>query len=184
MVGDEHANPAILEAGDNLLNVVHRDRIDAGEGLVEHHELRLRHECPRNLETAAFAARERVCLGFPQVLDAEFVEQPFQPRLALVPGDGQRLKNREQILLDRKLAEDGRLLREIADAAACALVHRLAGDILVVEQDATGSGRNEADDHIERRRLARAVRPEEPDDFALVELEVDVVHHRGAGGTS
>ena len=59
VIADQHADAAVAEAGDDGLDVVHGDRIDAGERLVQHHELRLRHERPRDLEAAPLAARER-----------------------------------------------------------------------------------------------------------------------------
>src|SRR6187551_2330472 len=34
VVRDEHADAAVLEVEDDLLNVAHRDRIDAGERLI------------------------------------------------------------------------------------------------------------------------------------------------------
>ena len=66
-----------------LLDVVHGDGIDAGERLVEHHELGLRHQRARDLEPPPLAARERVGLAVPQVLDAELVEQRLEARAAL-----------------------------------------------------------------------------------------------------
>ena len=41
VVADQHADPAVAQAGHDLLNVVDRNRIDARERLVQHHELRL-----------------------------------------------------------------------------------------------------------------------------------------------
>ena len=59
VVADQHADAAVPQVGDDGLDVVDRDRVDARERLVEHHELRLRHERPRDLEPAALAAGER-----------------------------------------------------------------------------------------------------------------------------
>src|SRR5207244_4218738 len=44
VVGDQHADAAVAQAGYDGLNVVHRDRIHAGERLVEQHELGLRRD--------------------------------------------------------------------------------------------------------------------------------------------
>ena len=83
-------------------------------------------------------------------------------------------------MLDREAAEDRRLLRQIADALARAHVHRIVGDILIVEQHAAGIGRRQSHDHTERRRLAGAVRAEQADDFAGRDVEVDASHDRPA----
>ena len=108
MIGDQHADAAVLQAGHNLLDVVHRDGVDAGEWLVEHHEFRVGHEGPRNLEPAAFSARQRERLVLPKVLDAQLVEQRFQALLSLLFGDRQRFQDRKDVLLDGQLAKDGR----------------------------------------------------------------------------
>jgi len=180
VVGDQHADAAVLEAGDDLLNVVHRDRIDARERLVEHHELRLRDERARDLEAPALTAGKRERLVRPQVLDVQLVEEPFEPQFPLLPADGECLEDREDVLLDRELAEHGRFLREIADAPPRAAVHRHVGDVFLVEEDPAVLRRDEADDHVERRRLAGAVRAEEADDLSLLHVERDVVHHIAA----
>src|SRR5687767_2023418 len=60
VVGDDHADPARFQLFDDLLDVDHRDRIDARERLVEQHELRVEHERARDLDATALATRERV----------------------------------------------------------------------------------------------------------------------------
>ena len=93
-----------------------------------------------------------------------------RPRRAV---ERERLEDREDVLLDRQPAEDRGLLRQVADALARADVHRIVGDVVAVEEHAAGIGRRQADDHRERRRLAGAVRPEQADDFARRDVEVD-----------
>ena len=44
MVGDEHADAALDQVPDNALDVDHRQRIDAREGLIQQHEARFRRE--------------------------------------------------------------------------------------------------------------------------------------------
>ena len=40
VIADQHADAAMSQVGDDGLNVMNRDRVDAGEWLVQHHELR------------------------------------------------------------------------------------------------------------------------------------------------
>src|SRR5205085_9908476 len=47
-----------------------------------------------------------------------------------------------------------------------------------VEIYAPGVDRHEPDDHVEAGRLAGAVVPKQPHDFAAAHLERDVLHHR------
>ena len=89
-----------------------------------------------------------------------------------------RFHDREDVLADGELAEDGLLLRQVAHAEARALIHRLVGGVVAVEEDLAAVRPHEADDHVERGGLARAVGAEQPDDLALADLDVDAVHHR------
>src|SRR4249920_196214 len=52
VVGDEHADAALLEEADDPLDLDHRDRVDAGERLVEEDEARLRRQRPGDLHPA------------------------------------------------------------------------------------------------------------------------------------
>ena len=110
-----------------------------------------------------------------------FVEyREYAPLAALGARDRERLENREDVLLYGELAEDGRLLREVAEAGARALVHGVARDVVAMEDDAAGVRADEADDHVERRCLSGAVGAEEADDFAAARGEVDAAHHGAA----
>ena len=101
--------------------------------------------------------------------------QPRSPRRAV---EVQRLEDGEDVLLDRQSAEDRRLLRQVADALPGPDVHRIVGDVGVVQQDAARIRRGQPHDHRERRRLAGAVRPEQADDLARRDLELDALDHR------
>ena len=57
------------------------------------------------------------------------------------------------------------------------LVRRRVGDVAAVEDDRALVGLDHAADGLEQRRLAGAVRAEQRDDLALVDLEVDVEEH-------
>ena len=58
------------------------------------------------------------------------------------------------------------------------LVGAQAGDVVAVEEDPAGVERLEAGDQVEQRRLAGAVRTDDAEDLALVDVEGDV----GVGG--
>src|SRR5690606_23589666 len=75
-----------------------------------------------------------------------------------------------------ELAEHRRLLWQIADAAARALVHRFGGDVVAVEHDPALVGRDQADDHVEAGGLAGAVGAEQAHDLAGVEAQLEVAH--------
>src|SRR6185436_14417442 len=71
VVGDQNADAATGQVADEVLDVAHRDRIDAGEGLVEQHVVRARRQRPRDFDTATLAARERNRWRFAQARDIE-----------------------------------------------------------------------------------------------------------------
>src|SRR5690606_38873742 len=110
VVGDDDADAAVPETGDDLLDVVDGDRVDAGERLVQEHELGLAHQRARDLEPAPLAARERVRLGAAQVLEPELVEQALQARLAFGTRQRERLEDRQDVLLYGEATEDRWLL--------------------------------------------------------------------------
>src|SRR5437868_11429538 len=59
VVRDEHADAALLEEADDLLDVEDRDRVHARERLVQQDEARARGERPGDLHAAALAPGER-----------------------------------------------------------------------------------------------------------------------------
>src|SRR6185295_8665692 len=59
VIGDQHADAALLEEADDLLNIEHRDRIDARERLVEQDEARPRRERARDFAAPPLSARKR-----------------------------------------------------------------------------------------------------------------------------
>ncbi len=73
------------------------------------------------------------------------------------------------------LRKIGRFLRQVADAAPRALVHRQPGEVLTVQEHLAAVGMLQADDHVKARRLAGAVRPEQADDLAGAHLDADTL---------
>src|SRR5260221_14622701 len=59
MIRYEHADAALLEEPNDALDVEHRDRVDAGERLVEQDESRLGAERPGYFQAAPLAPGER-----------------------------------------------------------------------------------------------------------------------------
>src|SRR3569623_150821 len=83
MVGDQHADAALLQFDDEVAKVGDRQRIDPRERLVEQHDRRVGGQCAGNLRAATFAPRQRHRGRIAQAFEAEFVEQlvePLRPR--------------------------------------------------------------------------------------------------------
>src|ERR1043166_9491881 len=114
--------------------------------------------------------------GVSEVRGVQVGEQLLEPLLALGAGEMHRLEHREDVLAHRELAEDARLLSEVAEAPAGAAVDRQLGDVLLVEPDGSGVRPQEPDDHVERGALARAVGPEQAHDLAAPDAQRDALH--------
>ena len=175
VVGNQHSDAAVLQVAHDALDLADRNRVDAGERFVEQHQARLGGQRAGDLDAAALAAGQARADLVGDVVDLQFVEQVGQ--LALAAGlveVGAQLQHQPHVVGDAELAEHRRLLRQVADAVLGARVHRFGGDVLAVEDDLAGIGRDQADDHVEARGLAGAVRAEQADDFAGVERQAEV----------
>ncbi len=173
VVADQHADAAVAQAGDDGLDVVHGDRVDARERLVEHHELRLGHQRPGDLEAPPLAAGQRVRLAVPQVLDLKLVQQRSRRRMR---SRGRGAASRGSPGCCPRPTVSGRSTAP-AKGSRCPLGRAGTsgtGDVEAVEEDPTFVGSDEADDHVEGRRLSRAVRAQQADDLAL--LDPDARH--------
>src|ERR1700674_3938525 len=69
VIGDHDPDVLLLEEADDLLDVEHGDRIDAGERLVEQEETRPRGERARDFDPAALSTRKAERGGLAQVRD-------------------------------------------------------------------------------------------------------------------
>ena len=67
-------------------------------------------------------------------------------------------------------------MRQIADAGLRAVVDGLVHEVLAVQQNAACIGSNQPGNHVETSGFARAVRPEQADHFAAVNIEREVFH--------
>jgi len=86
-------------------------------------------------------------------------------------------ENGENVLFHRELAENRRLLREVSDAQARPPMHRPAGDGLPVKLDQSFVGAHQTYQHVERRRLSSAVRPQQCDHFTRRNVNRNSVDH-------
>src|SRR5581483_11882254 len=71
--------------------------------------------------------------------------------------------------------EQADVLERAGDAERRPLARPLARDVATLEDDPAGGGAVEARHNVEQRRLARAVWPDEPNDSALGNRQIDVV---------
>jgi len=84
--------------------------------------------------------------------------------------------SRSTVVLHSELAEDGRLLRQIPEPQLGTFVHCKKGEILIPQVDVPGVAGDQSHDHVESRRLASTVWAQKSDDFAVLDLQGQVVH--------
>src|SRR5262249_41627092 len=112
VVRDQHPYAALAQLRDDGLNVEYRNRVDTGKRLVEQHEAGLGAQRAPDLAPPPLTAGQRVGVMRRQVGDAELFEQAGEPLGAFLVRERQGLQDRQQVVLHRELAEDGRLLRQ------------------------------------------------------------------------
>ena len=144
MVGDEDADVALGEGFDDVLDVLHGDGVDAGEGFVEEEEHGVVGQSAGNLGAAAFAAGELDALAVAYVLEAELVEERLELGLLLVGGEVlAELEDGHDVVGHSHLAKDGGLLGEVSHTHLRAAVHGVACELdghLCLRGDAFGEG--------------------------------------------
>ena len=75
MVGNQHADVALLEEADDFLDVEHGDRVNSGERFVEQNKARLRRQCAGDLDAPPLAAGQRRCRTVANVPDVQLFDQ-------------------------------------------------------------------------------------------------------------
>ena len=138
-------------------------------------------ERARDLEPPLVAVGEVVRVLVVAAAEAAELEQlvGLLPRGALLALQRRRLEHRAQdpalqprVHADEHVLERGHALEEAdvleraPDAALGDRVRRLAGDVVAVEDDLARGRLVDAGEHVEERRLAGAVRPDQADDRA------------------
>jgi hypothetical protein len=93
------------------------------------------------------------------------------------------MRSELEVVGDGEVREDAASLRHVRHAFAGDDVRLHAADVLAVERDLALARLEQARDRAERGGLARAVRADEGDDLALLDVEVDAVQ-RGDGAVA
>jgi len=150
---------------------------EAGCGLVEEVELLRSEEYHREGEGLALASGEGAgALVETRLQEVEEVEH-FGSGLG-VDGAGEGETCEGEVFVDRLAREDVVGLTEIADAVEDALLGRERGYRTALKADVACREREHADDGLEERRLAAAVRARDQHRLAFLHREIHVVQDR------
>ena len=165
MIRNQNSEIPVTQLHDDLLNIVHRNRVNAAERFIKHDETRIGHKCTRDLKSPAFTAGKRHRFLFAEPGKIKFFKQFLQTLFALRPGNRQRFQDRHDIFFHSKLPENGRLLRQISHPHSGTLIHGDMGHIHIAETDLTAIGTDQSHNHIETCRFTGSIRAEQSDNF-------------------
>ncbi len=144
----------------------------AFHGLVQHEQARGVHQRAADGQHLLLAARELSAAVGAALLqareDAVDVGQLPGRLLALA---------QQQVLFHREQPEDAAVLGHQAHAALRDAVRGQALHVLAAKAHAPRAGLHHAADALERGGLARAVAPEQRDQFAVIHVQVDALQH-------
>ena len=161
------------EPAEHREQLLHARRVDGDRRLVEDQDGGLLDQRVGDAEALAHAAGVRLGLAVGGVLEADLVEQLVDPGLRDGPGDAVELGGVAQVLAAREAAVEPDVVGQVADLALDR--ERLAGRIQADDADDAAGRLGEAEQHEHGRRLARAVGPQEAEDLAGVDREVERV---------
>src|SRR3989454_4295139 len=161
------------EAFDVVPDVLPRLGVESEGRLVEEDDWGVVQQPARNLESALHPSGEGLDEGILPVLEvdegeellnplhADQLRHPIQPcvQLEVLSGGERRV--------DRRLLEN--------DPTGCADLGWLSGHVESIDKRSPLGDRPDGDEHRDRRRLPRSVRPEQSEYLPLVDFEVDVV---------
>jgi hypothetical protein len=149
--------------------------VERAERLVHQHQLRLEHQGARQRHALLLAAGKLARQPVVHAAQLHHLERALHAALLLVL---RHLAHRERVghvLAHAEMREQGVVLEHHAEVP---LVRRRAVDLLAVEQDVAGGRRLEAGQHHQRGGLARARRPEQAQELAPVDVQVELAHHQ------
>ena len=107
--------------------------------------------------------------------DAEFFQQLFESLELFASAQTCGLEHCENVLRRRHFSKNRRLLRQVPDTQSRPQIHRKIREILIAEKNIARVGTFKTNDHIEGRCFACTVRAEQSVDFAVRDLQADLV---------
>ena len=173
---------SLADALQHVGRLLHLGVVEAVEALVRQQQLRLGGERAGQLELLERGGAEPVggrvrrrSAGRPGAsASSAWRQQAARVGLAVLAEPGRQ----RDVLEQRQVAERARDLIGAADALVADAVGGQPADLLACELDRAGRRHVHAGDAVEGRALARAVRADQAEDLALLDVERDVARRR------
>ena len=172
--GEYERHAALLEPVEAVPQDVPGLRVEAGGGLVQQQDLGVVDQRAGDRQPALHAAGQRFDLRLRAVGELGELEQLLDLRTQRRAGQPEVAAVDVEILTHGHLEVERVQLRD--DAQPGADLRALCRRIHAQDAQAAGGDGRDAPDHAHRRGLAGAVRPEESERLARLDLDVDGVH--------
>ncbi len=157
---------------DDVGQEAHGERVEAGEGLVQHEQVGRVHHRRRQLHALRHAPRQRRDLVALALGEVELLEQGARASAALVAVEPVEARDPHEEVEHAHVAVEAALLRHVAPHATV-----VVGDRAVAPRQGAGVGCEHAEQDAHQRGLPGPVGTEEPDDPPGRDVEVDRVEH-------
>ena len=163
-----------------LLNFRDGDRIDATEGLIQHHEFRVGDQGPGNRQTTLFTPAESQGLILGQIFDSKLSEQFVAAPVSFPARNPECLQDGKNVLFDGELSKDRLFLRKVPHAHSGSPMHRKAGHVTVLEINSAAVRPNKTYYKIEGGCFASTIWPKQAHNLSFIDVNIDPVHDRPA----
>jgi hypothetical protein len=164
---EEDGASAIAQPENQRSHVAAPERIETRHRLVEDHELGIVDERLRDADALEHPLREFPELQLPLRADAHFVEQPARADAAIGAAIAEEAGEVREQLLGSQVVVEERVFRKVTDA----LLDADVADRPAEHLRAARRRKHQLHQQLQRRRLARAVRPEKPEHLAGLDVE-------------
>ncbi len=166
---EQHRGAGGRQPPDQLPRVPSAGGVEAGRRLVEEEQLRVADDAEPHIEAALLAAREPLDPIVRLLFEADHLDDLIDG-----PGRGVIAGVAAQHLAHRVVRLDCQLLEHDPDAGAKPALGLPAGRVDAERLDLAAATVPETLQYLDRCRLAGAVRPEQGEDLALLDLEAHV----------
>ena len=176
---DEHRREAVLppQRQQVVVELVARDLVERRERLVHQQDLRMRHQRARDRDAHLHAAGEFARIGFLEALQPDQRQHLGRARLRLALADARERQRQHHVLQRVRPRHQRRVLEHEAEIGLRLAARRMRRGRPV---DRAGARRAEARDDAQQGRLAAAGRPEQADELAVAQIEIDAADRERA----
>ena len=174
-VHKRHAQAAVQ--GFQLdLHVLAQLFVECAQRLVHQHQLGVEHQRTGQGHALLLAARHLRGIAAAHVAHLHHVQSAFDLGVQLGLGHFAHRQRVGNVLGHRHVRKQRVVLEHHAEIA---LVRRCAGDLAAIEHDVARGGRLEPGQHHQRGGLARARWPQQRQELAFADVQVQILDHQG-----